>query len=190
MMYKDIFPSGNGVFKTVFKANYPTEYAAIFGDTAPEKLDLFTALNYGNREMVAAVTTDNAKEMAAAVIALYVQGWQREAAAMLAEYDTANPTEKETVRTESVTSEETANGTEINADVAFNDTDFSDKDKKSKQDGNTRSEEHTINEKVTGIGTGKSFSTEIEKELRLRRDIWRKNVIFALIKEITLDIYL
>jgi hypothetical protein len=34
-----------------------------------------------------------------------------------------------------------------------------------------------------------SVSGEIAKELQLRRDNWRKNIIFALVREITTSIY-
>ena len=35
MKYSELFTKGNGIFATVFKTEYPTEYAAIFGDTDP-----------------------------------------------------------------------------------------------------------------------------------------------------------
>ena len=47
MKYSELFTKGNGIFATVFKTEYPTEYAAIFGDTDPTKLDAYALLMYG-----------------------------------------------------------------------------------------------------------------------------------------------
>ena len=189
MKYNELFTKGNGIFATVFKTEYPTEYAAIFGDTDPTKLDAYALLMYGSKTVASSITSENAKDIVSAVIAVNVQGWAREAAAMLAEYDVLTPVTGQIERTETITLQESTDNTETDADKAFNDTEFSDSDRKTANDARNRTESRKTTETSKGTGANKSFSTEIEKELRLRRDNWKKSIIFALVNEITTSIY-
>ena len=189
MKYNELFTSGNGIFATVFNADYSTEYAAIFGETDPEKLDVYALLMYGGKTIVSSITSDNVKDVVSAVIAINVQGWVREAAAMLVYYDVPTPVISQIERTETVTLQEGANNTETGSNKAFNETDFSDSDLKTTSDERNSTESHKTTETSTGTGANKSISSEIAKELQLRRDSWRKNIIFALIREITTSIY-
>lgn len=189
MKYNELFTKGSGVFATVFKTEYPTEYAAIFGDTDPTKLDAYASLMYGGKTVVGSITSDNARDVVSAVIAVNVQGWEREAAAMLANYDVLTPVTGQIERTETVTLQESTDNTETGADKAFNDTDFSDSDRKTANDTRNRTESRQTTETSKGTGASKSISAEIEKELQLRRDNWRKSIIFALVRELTTSIY-
>lgn len=184
MKYSELFTKDNGIFATVFKTEYPTEYAAIFGDINPTKLDAYALLMYGGKTVVS-----NASDVVSAVIAVNVQGWEREAAAMLADYDVLTPVTGQIERTETVTLQESTDNTETGANKAFNDTDFSDSDRKTANDERNRTEERQTTETSKGTGASKSISTEIAKELQLRRDNWRKNIIFALVRELTTSIY-
>lgn len=185
MKYSELFTKDNGIFETVFKTEYPTEYAAIFGDTDPAKLDAYALLMYGGKTVVNSITSD----IVSAVIAVNVQGWEREAAAMSADYDVLTPVTGSVERTETVTLQESTDNTETGANKAFNDTDFSDSDRKTANDERNRTEERQTTETSKGTGASKSISTEIAKELQLRRDKWRKNIIFALVSELTTSIY-
>lgn len=189
MKYSELFTKDNGIFATVFKTEYPTEYAAIFGDTDPTKLDAYALLMYGGRTVVSSITSDNASDVVSAVIAVNVQGWEREAAAMLAYYDILTPVTGQIERTETVTLQESTDNTETGANKAFNDTDFSDSDRKIVGDERNRTESRKTTETSKGTGASKSISSEIAKELQLRRDNWRKNIIFALVRELTMSIY-
>lgn len=189
MKYSELFTKGNGIFRAVFKAGYPTEYAAIFGDTAPEKLDAYALLRFGGKTVVNSINAENASDVVSAVIAVNVQGWEREAAAMLAGYDVLAPVTGQVERMETVTLQESTDNTETGANKAFNDTGFSDSDRKTANDERNRTEERRTTETSKGTGASKSISTEIAKELQLRRDNWRKNIIFALVSEITMSIY-
>lgn len=189
MKYSELFTKDNGIFATVFKTEYPTEYAAIFGDTDPTKLDAYALLMYGGKTVASSITSDNASDVVSAVIAVNVQGWEREAAAMLADYDVLTPVTGSVERTETVTLQESTDNTETGANKAFNDTDFSDSDRKTANDERNRTEERQTTETSKGTGASKSISTEIAKELQLRRDNWRKNIIFALVRELTMSIY-
>ena len=108
---------------------------------------------------------------------------------MLAEYDVLTPVTGQIERTETVTLQESTDNTETDANKAFNDTEFSDSDRKTANDARNRTESRKTTENSKGMGANKSFSTEIEKELRLRRDNWKKSIIFALVNEITTSIY-
>lgn len=189
MKYSELFTKDNGIFATVFKSEYPTEYAAIFGDTDPTELDAYALLMYGGKTVVSSITRDNASGVVSAVIAVNVQGWEREAAAMLAYYDVLTPVTGQIERTETVTLQESTDNTETGANKAFNDTDFSDSDRKTANDERNRTEERQTTETSKGTGASKSISSEIAKELQLRRDNWRKNIIFALVRELTTSIY-
>ena len=189
MKYSELFTTGNGIFATVFNAEYPTEYGAIFGDTDPNKLDAYALLRYGGKTVVSSITSDNAKDVVSAVIEVNVQGWKREAAAMLADYDVLTPVTGQVERTETVDWREITNNTETGANKAFNDTVFSESDIKTAADDRSRNEERKTTETSKGTGPSKSISTEIAKELQLRRDNWRENIIFALVREITTSIY-
>lgn len=189
MKYSELFTNGNGIFATVFKTEYPTEYAAIFGDTDPTKLDAYALLMYGSKTVVSSITNDNASVIVSAVIAVNVQGWAREAAAMLADYDVLAPVTGQIERAETITLQESTDNTETDANKAFNDTDFSDSDRKTANDMRNRTESRQTTETSKGTGASKSISSEIEKELQLRRDNWRKSIIFALVRELTTSIY-
>lgn len=189
MKYSELFTTGAGVFSTVFNAEYPNQYVEIFGDIDPKQLDVYALLQYGNKTVVNTITTENASDVVSAVIAINLQGWQRQASAMLADYDVIKPITGEIERTETVTIQENTDNTETGANKAFNDTEFSDSDQRVANDEKNRTESRKTTETSRGTGASKSISTEIAKELRLRRDNWRKNIIFAIIKEITTSIY-
>ena len=189
MKYSELFTTGTGVFSTVFNDEYPNQYAEIFGDIDPKQLDVYALLQYGNKTVVNSITSDNASDVVSAVIAINLQGWQREAAAMLADYDVLTPVTGQVERAETVTLQENTDNTETGANKAFNDTEFSDSDQRVANDEKNRTESRKTTETSKGTGASKSISTEIAKELSLRRDNWRKNIIFAIIKEITTSIY-
>lgn len=189
MKYSELFTTGTGVFSTVFNAEYPNQYAEIFGDIDPRKLDAYTLIQYGSKTVLNTINKDNAKDVVSAVIAMNIQGWERQAKAMLAEYDVINPVTGEIERSETVTFQESTDNTETDANKAFNDTEFSDSDQRVANDEKNRTESRKTTETSNGTGASKSISTEIAKELKLRSDNWRKNIIFAIIKEITTSIY-
>ena len=189
MKYSELFTTGTGVFSTVFNAEYPNQYAEIFGDIDPKQLDVYALLQYGNKTVVNSINAENANDVVSAVIAINLQGWQRQASAMLADYDVIKPITGEIERMEEVTTQENTDNTETGANKAFNDTEFSDSDQRVANDERNRTESRKTTETSKGTGASKSISTEIAKELQLRRDNWRKNIIFAIIKEITTSIY-
>lgn len=189
MTYRELFTGENGIFASVFFTNFADDYASIFGDTPASELDTFAVLNYGGRLLNPNITAENCKDIASAVISVYVQGWKLEAAAMLASYDVTNPTMQQRTVTESETENTSADGSDTASDIAFNENDFSDRSKQTTTDTTDRTKERTSTEKITGVGSGKTLPEEIAKEVALRRDIWKKSIIFALVSELTLKVY-
>ena len=189
MIFSELFTKDSGVFSAIFKVEYPTEYSSIFGDIEPKMLDVYTWLQYGNRTLMTNITVDNANDVVSSIIALNLQGWVKEAEAMRAEYDVLTPVTGGVDSTEKITLTESNDTTETGANKAFNESDFSDSARTTKGDEKSRTETHTRNETSKGLGSGKSISTEIEKEIQLRREKWQKNIIFALVNDMTLSIY-
>lgn len=188
MRYNELFTASSGIFSNVFAVDFAAGYSAIFGETDPSTLDAFTYLQYGNRVLLDMVDDTNYKTFVRSVIAVYVDDWEKQAAAMLAEYNITNPTTSTTTRTESSTLNETNTGTDKGAEKAFNDTSFVDNKQTTNDDERSQKEERTITETAKGVGS-KSITDEVQKELNLRRVNWRKSIIFALVKDITNSIY-
>lgn len=163
MKYSELFTTGNGIFATVFKTEYLTEYAAIFGDTDPTKLDAYALMMYGGKTVVSSITSDNASDVVSAVIAVNVQGWEREAAAMLADYDVLTPVTGQIERTETVTLQESTDNTETGANKAFNDTDFSDSDRKTANDERNRTESRKTTETSKERAQANQFQPKLQK---------------------------
>jgi hypothetical protein len=189
MLYRELFNTSNGIFATVFATEYPEQYAKIFGNTPSKQLDTFALLNWGGRTLVDAVTADTYKDIVSSIIAVNVQGWERQAAAMLADYDPLKPNAKQTERTETVTVDESETGNTLQANKTYNDTDFTDNDRETDSTDRNRTETKKETVSESGISGNQNFAAIIEKETEVRRIKWQKNIIFALVNEITTDIY-
>ena len=188
MKLKELFTIGNGIFEKWFKPENPTEYAKIFGAVDPRKLDVYTLLNYGEKEVSPNINETNVSDIVGAVIALNVPVWLKQVKAMETEYSATNPVQSEHIVTETRELNEQGNGTNTGANKAFNETEFSDGERETTTDTTNRTETFTRKETVTGTG-GKSLSDEIRKELSLRRENIKKSIIFAVVSELTLQIY-
>lgn len=188
MKLKELFTIGNGIFEKWFKPENPTEYAKIFGDIDPRKLDVYTLLNYGEKEVFPTLNQTNVSDIVSAVIAINVLQWVKQAEAYQTQYDLLNPVQSERSVTETKDSNETGNGTNTDANKAFNESDFSDSAKETISDTSTRSESVTRKETITGLGN-KNVTDELRKEIEFRRTNYRKNIIFAVVSELTLQIY-
>lgn len=188
MKLKELFTIGNGIFEKWFKPENPTEYGKIFGDYDPRKLDALTLLLYGEKEAFPNLNQTNLSDIVSAVIALNVPVWLKQVEAMETEYNVVNPVQSEHTVTETHEVNEQGNGTNTGANKAFNETEFSDGERETTTDTTNRTETVTRKETVTGTG-GKSLSDEIRKELSLRRENIKKSIIFAVVSELTLQIY-
>lgn len=189
MKIKELFTIGNGLFEKYFKPEYPTEYKTLFGDTPPRKLDVFTLLNYGDRELTPTINDANVNDIVSAVIAINVPSWIRIAQVMNITYDPINPIQSVHSITESKDISETGTGTNVEGDKAFNDVEITDTNRETNTDTSTRKETLTREDSTRGTGV-QSIAEIIGKEITLRSDNYYKNIIFAIIKELTLSIYL
>lgn len=188
MLYKDLFIGDKGVFVNVFKKDFPEHYAVIFGETLPQVYDTLAILKYGGKTLYGYITDDNCVDVVRSVITSNVDNWVLAAKAMTAKYDVAKPVSRETSRTEKVDDTETSADISTNSQKAFNDTDFTPDSKGQSDLTKDRASTRTITESVTGYGDG-VISDKLKKEFQFRLDNWRENIIFAIIKELTLSIY-
>lgn len=189
MKLNELFKPDNGLFQTVFYAEFPEQYGTIFGSTAPEKLDLLTYTNYGNRTLLNSITAENYADIVSAIISIGVTNWVKQAKAMTAEYEVLAPPTFELTRTESRSTDQTESNESINSKKVYNDQNFNDDQKQQDNASNNRQEEITISEQQKGIGNSREVSDTIKKEFELRMINWQKNIIFAIINEITVNIY-
>lgn len=190
MKYKELFTTERAIFATIFAPDFPEQYKAIFGETIPQVYDVTAILTCGNKTLLDSITPDSYKEIVTAVITVNVESWVKAANAMLAEYDAIKPVKRSVTRTEQGSENETATDSTTDSRKAFNDTDFSPDSKGQSDTEKTRSNNRDITETVVGIGEGKDITEQLRKEFAFRLDKWRKSIIFALINEITTNIYL
>lgn len=185
----DLYPDPkHGLFTEVFKANYPTEYTAIFGNLDSVGLDTLVLLNYSERECINTITQDNANEYVKNIIALSVNNWVRVASAYNAQYDVLNPVQQQTTREDKTTENANNSNTNVSSNKPYNATDFVDYDKDSTTYDNTRTNDVVSTQKVVGLGN-KSATDELTKEIQFNLQNWRKSIIFAIINDITKLIY-
>lgn len=185
----DLYPDPkHGLFTDVFKVNFPTEYAEIFGEMDSVGLDTLVLLNYSERECINTITKDNANEYIKNIIAFSVSNWVRVSSAYNAQYDVLNPIQQQTTREDQTTESANNSNTNVSSNKPYNETDFVEYDKDSTTYDNTRTNNITSTQKVVGLGS-KSVTDELTKEIEFRLNNWRKSIIFAIINDITKSIY-
>lgn len=185
----DLYPDPkHGLFTEVFKPNFATEYAAIFGEMDSVGLDMLVLLNYSERECINNITQDNANEYIKNIIAWSVGYWVRAAKAYNTQYDVLNPVQQQTTREDKTTENSNNSNTNVSSNKPYNATDFVEYDKDNTTYDNTRTNNVTSTQKVVGLGN-KSVTDEIKKEIEFRLQDWRKRIIFAIINDITKSIY-
>lgn len=187
MQYKELFNGDNQLITNIFKANFPDDYKAIFGDTQPTYYDTVALLKWGNREVCDTITPDNCKDVVSAVIAINVDGWIKASTTMQKEFDALQPVRRSTTTTGKGTDNQTANNANTESVKAFNDTDFT---PDNKNETNNTTERTTTDERTeTVTGFDGDIYTQLRKDFAFRLDNWRENIIFAIVNEITLSIY-
>ncbi|UWG73978.1 MAG: hypothetical protein [Bacteriophage sp.] len=189
MKFKELFTTDNGIFGTVFSPDFPDEYQKIFGDALPKTLDVYAVMTFGNKLLSDSITADNYKDIVSSVITVNVAGWVKQAEAMTAEYDVLKPVTREVNRTETRTTDETSESENLMSDKVYNDTDFNQNNKENETGSKNKTETVTVSDIESGNGTNKNISENIQKEIELRKINFRKNIIFALLQEITISIY-
>ena len=189
MKFKELFTADNGIFGTVFRPKFQPEYLVIFGTVPPKTLDTYAFMNFGNKMLSDSITVDNYKDIVSSVITVNVAGWVKQAEAMSAEYDVLKPVTREVNRTDTRTTDETSESENIMADKVYNDTNFNQNNKENETGSKNRTETVSRKDIERGIGINKNIAENIQKEIELRKISFKKNIIFALLQEITINIY-
>lgn len=175
----------NGVF-AIFAANFATEFAAIFGDTAAATLDNWVKLKFGTRWIIDGITAENLSDFVNAVISVNLFNWVQLATALNTEISVTGNTETR-VKTGTVLRENYSTGTTIDANKAFNDTDFVDGDKTTNSGNDTNTDTYNVTETVNKGANAKI--DEIRQQIEIRKNNLFADIAKSLIDEITLRIY-
>lgn len=189
MKFNELFTDSDGIFTTVFKADFPELYATVFGTNDSVILDRWTYLKYGSREMLSTVTADTYQKYVGSVIAVNAQRWTDVINLLNKQYDCLNPTVKTASTTKKATTATTDTNEDINAKKVFNDEQFNDSERNKTNGTGSRQDDESTNYSESGLGSGTLNSTVIQKEKELRNDEYRRTVIQEIVNEITLTIY-
>ena len=189
MKIKELFTVDNGLFETIFEPNFPVLYKSIFGEDAPNLIDIDLRFKYGNRELVDAITNETATDIIKGIITVKFDEWQKQIQVFDKEYDVLNPvTSKETV-TENNDVNETGNNNTVDSSVTFNNGEFGNDTKQQRDSTGNRQETGTKTTVKNGVPSSVPTSEIIQKEMSLRKTNFKTQVITALAKESTIDIY-
>lgn len=188
MKVKDLFYIDNGIFSTIFSTEFATAYKTIFGDVLPQSMDVYVLKTFGEKTLIDYLTTDNYKDVVNSVIALNVDGWTKQAELMQTDYDVLNPTTTTTTETTDTGATGTETGESVTSNKVYNDNDFNQNSKDNDNRQTERKETKSVERVAKGLGNS-DFSTAIQKEINFRLQNWRKSITFALINEITTEIY-
>lgn len=186
MTYYDIFKD-KGVFAIISEKDNGN-FSALFGSQTAEQLDQYAMLQFAGKTVISAINADNKEEMIEAIWTLNAAAYKKQLDVLATTYNVTEPLQSKREVTENVADTATDDNTETGANKAFNDTDFSDSERTVNTGTNETNRTRTYTETVTGNGA-KSLSDEIMKEFELKKINLQKMVIFAVVREITLDVY-
>ena len=185
MTINELFIDTNGLFEKIFKPIFPALYVSIFGDDDPKIIDRYLSSKYGKRTLFDAITND----IVISIITLKSNEWQKQVQVFNNEYDVLNPVgSKETV-TYNNKVEETGNNNTIDLSKTFNDGDFADDTKQQRDTTGNRQETSTKTNTKSGMPSGIPVSEIIQKEINLRKNNFKTQVVQEIVNELTIDIY-
>ena len=176
-------------FFPVMENAYPDTYKALFGPIDPMILDTNVCLMYGGRDLVSSFTNDTAVSIVKSVIIVNADSWVKQANALNIDYDLLQPVTGKQVTTISESVDETNTGTDTKQSTTFNDSTFGDDERNEQTGTGNRKAEKTQSIENSGIGSGKTISEIISKEIELRKKSLQKQVINDLLNELILSIY-
>ena len=189
MKYADTYKEKKGIFETIFLAEYPVEYAKIFGDINPKNVDMMALLQHGNKTLIYAIDHANYIDAISSVIVMNVGTWVKTAEVLALEYDVINPITGEMTISETATREENRTNDITNSKKYFNDGEFTDGQRETAETAQGWEETKNRTHSNSGIGNSNNISESIQKEIDLRQLNYQKKVISLLVSDITLDIY-
>ena len=160
--YKDIY-SENGI-ANIFNANYSTDFNTLFGGNSAAAVDGFILHRYANKPLTPNIDETNAAAVVISVIAVRLDVWRKMYAALSAQYNAANSLNETRTKTGTLQRSENSTNTNVNAEKAFNDTEF--------------------------VSDAQNAAESVKNEIALRqRNNLQIAIIDAIINEITLLIY-
>ncbi len=187
MKYKELFTPANGLFAKYVCPFFDEFQNNLFQNAVPEELDGLALFKYGNRTLSDGLTADTASVVIKGIVSLRLPEWLKQAEAMRTEYNAVTPTTAKVTKTENRDTSEQGTDNTTNAEKAFNDDMFTDGERDTSEQNKTRTE--TVSSTTEQQGTTGNVSENVVKEMELRRNKWQEKIIFALVSEITLDIY-
>lgn len=179
---------GTGIFAT-FAANYPVEFAKIFGATTAKQLDLYTGIKYGAKTLNENLTPETWSTYVDSVISVHVTQWTKQADLFALTYDILNPVVSKTQTDTDTTQTDTDNDTTTNNEKLFNDTDFNGREQTISERQQGREEKQSVSHTTSGYGSAHIFADVVQSEYTTRREQWQRAIIDELINEITIQIY-
>ena len=189
MTINELFTDTNGLFEKIFKPIFPTLYLSIFGDDDPQIIDRYLSSKYGKRTLFVDITNENAKDIVDSIITVKFNEWQKQVQVFNNEYDVLNPVSSKETVTYNNTVEETGNNNTIDLSKTFNDGDFDNDTKQQRDTTGNRHETGTKTNTKSGIPTRIPVSEIIQKEINLRKNNFKTQVVLEIVKELSVDIY-
>ena len=189
MLINELFINTNGLFEKIFKPIFPTLYVSIFGDDDPKMIDRYLSSKYGNRTLFDAITNETANDIVTSIITLKFNEWQKQVQVFNNEYDVLNPVSSKETVTYNNTVEETGNNNTIDLSKSFNDGDFADDTKQQRDTTGNKKETGTKTNTKSGVSTSIPVSEIIQKEIDLRKNNFKTQVVQEIVNELTIDIY-
>lgn len=189
MIINELFTDTNGLFEKIFKPIFPTLYVSIFGNDDPKIIDRYLSTKYGNRTLFDAITNETANDIVISIITLKFDEWQRQVQVFNNEYDVLHPVSSKETVTYDNSVEETGNNNTIDLSKTFNDGDFGNDTKQQRDTTGNRHETGTKTNTKSGVPNSLPVSEIIQKEIDLRKNNFKTQVVKEIVNELTMDIY-
>lgn len=189
MKYKDLFPMPKGLFLTVFKQEFPEEYAELFDTLNPSVLDAHALYHYGDKKLNLKITENDNDEYIKSIIVININIWIERKRLLSLDYDLLKPINEVTSKTGTVNVDGNNNNTNTNAIKAFNDNGFKENERTQTDGETTKKEEYNVTNTKSGSNNNFDVTARIEKEIAFRRQSFLRSVIKDIADELTLKVY-
>lgn len=183
--YADIY-SNNGVAK-IFSENFSTAFAALFDGNTAAEIDAFILHLYGDKVLLSKITAENAAAVIVSIIAVNLQTWQKIHSTLTAPYNALLDSDTKT-KTGTLTRLNSTNTTQLNAEKAFNETEFTDSTRDLNTSAATDTDTYNLSETHTKTNADSVKNMFREIELRRKNNL-QLQIIYTIINAISLSIY-
>jgi len=195
MKYKELFTSENGLFQTVFSddgtvSTLADEFSELFTGQTRQSMDSLAVGLYGNRTLLDYLTADNYVTFITAVVYTHLQSWKKLHDALYAEYGISDGQKIVDVKTGSITAVSDSDQTDTDSNKAFNEDEFSQRERHETVGNNDRTETYNELTNVRTItGDGSEVLKNIDAELKVRLFNLQRQMLSDIIEDICTDIY-